>query len=124
MDVKKTTKKYRAQSSLYFENALKSIEAGELEKASEFLWGSMAQALKSVAAIKERQLKSHKAIRDYAIELSRDLKDNTIWHAFNKAQSLHTNFYESGLTKEDILIGVEDVKPAVAALLKLIPTKS
>lgn len=121
MDVKKSTKKYRTQSTHYFENALKSIDARELEKASEFLWGSMAQALKALAASKERTLKSHNDIRNYAMDVSRALKDDSIRHAFDKAQSLHSNFYESGLTIEDVLTGAEDVKKAVAKLLEFVP---
>ena len=124
MDSKKTISKYKARSAHYFENALHFIEVGDTEKASEFLWGSMAQALKAVAAIKERQLRSHNAIRDYALELSKELKDDAIRHAFDKAQSLHSNFYESGLTMEDVAVGAEDVKSAVGKLLKLLPEET
>lgn len=125
-DVRKPSKikKYRTQSVHYFENALHFIELGDIEKASEFLWGSIAQALKAMAATKDRPLRSHNAIRDYAIELSRALKDDTIRHAFDKAQSLHSNFYESELTIEDVVIGAEDVKLAVSKLLKLLPEET
>ena len=121
METKKRTKRYRTQSVHYFENALRFIEAGDAEKASEFLWGSMAQALKAVAASRDIQLKSHKDIRDYAMELARTPQDENIRHAFNNAQSLHSNFYESGLILEDVVIGAEDVKTAVAKLLSFIP---
>ena len=121
MEAKKRIKKYRTQSVHYFENALHFIEAGDAEKASEFLWGSMAQALKAVAASRDIRLKSHKDIRDYAMELARAPQDESIRHAFNKAQSLHSNFYESGLMLEDVVIGAEEVKTTVAKLLSLIP---
>ena len=48
------------------------------------------------------------------------LKDDSIRHAFDYAQSLHSNFYESGLTLEEVAIGAEDVKATVAKLLRLI----
>ena len=121
MEIKERIKKYKAQSSHYLENAFISLEVGNLEKASEFLWGSMAQALKAVAASRDIRLKSHKDIRDYAMELARTLPDESIRHAFNSAQSLHSNFYESGLMLEDVAMGAEDVKVAVARLLNLIP---
>jgi hypothetical protein len=124
LETRKRIKKYRTQSAHYLENAFKSIEAGDAEKASEFLWGSMAQALKAVAASKDIQLKSHKDVRDYAVELARALQDDSIRHAFNNAQSLHSNFYESGLILEDVAIGAEDVKATVAKLLNLIPEGS
>ena len=123
MEIKERIRKYRAQSAHYLENAFISIEAGDLEKASEFLWGSMAEALKAVAASKDIQLKSHKDVRDYAVELARALQDDSIRRTFNNAQSLHSNFYESGLILEDVAIGAEDVRAAVAKLLNLIPEK-
>ena len=124
MDAKKRIKKYRTQSVHYFENALHFIEAGDAEKASEFLWGSMAEALKAVAASRDIRLKSHKDIRDYAMELARALHDESIRHTFNNAQSLHSNFYESGLMLEDVVISAEDVKAEVTKLLNLIPGES
>lgn len=121
MEVKNRITKYRSQSVHYFENALHFIEAGDAEKASEFLWGSITQALKAVAASRNIWLRSHKQIRDYAMELAKALKDDEIRHAFNHAQSLHSNFYESGLMLEDVVIGAEEVKMAVVKLLNLIP---
>ena len=124
MEAKRRAKRYRTQSVHYFENALHFIEAGDAEKASEFLWGSMAQAIKAVAASRDIQLKSHRDIRDYAMELARTPQDESIRHAFNNAQSLHSNFYESGLMLEDVVIGAEDVKAAVAKLLSFIPEET
>ncbi len=121
MEAKRRIKKYKTQSIHYFENALHSIEAGDAEKGSEFLWGSMAQALKAVAASKEIRIRSHRQLRNYAMELARALRDDSIRHAFDYAQSLHSNFYESGLTLEDVTIGADDVKTTVAKLLNLIP---
>ena len=121
LDTKKRVKRYKTQSIHYFENALKFIEVGDTEKASEFLWGSMAQALKATAASKDIQLRSHKDIRDYALELARVLPDESIRHTFNNAQSLHSNFYESGLMLEDVIIAAEDVKETVTKLLSFIP---
>ena len=121
MEAKKRINKYKTQSVHYFENALHFLETSDAEKASEFLWGSMAQALKAVAASRDITLRSHKNVRDYAMELARTLQDESIRHAFDYAQSLHSNFYESGLLLEDVVMGAEDVKKAVAKLLNLIP---
>ena len=121
MEAKERIKKYKTQSVHYFENALKFIEAGDAEKASEFLWGSMAQALKAVAGSRDIWLKSHKDVRNYAMDLARTLQDDSIRHAFDYAQSLHSNFYESGLLLEDVAMAAEDVKKAVTKLLEFIP---
>ena len=121
MEVKEKIKKYKKQSIHYFENARKYIDIGDAEKASEFLWGSMAQALKAVAASKDIWLRSHNQIKDYALALARELHDDSIRHTFNYAQSLHSNFYESGLLLEDVVRAAEDVKNTVKKLLALIP---
>ena len=120
METKNEVKKYETQSNYYYKNALEFIEGGKAEKASEFLWGSMSQALKAVASSRGIRLRSHRQIRDYAAALARALRDKSIWHAFNTAQSLHSNFYESGLLLEDVIMGAEDVKTVVAKLFRLI----
>ena len=121
MEAKERIKKHRTQSVHYFENALYFIDAGDIEKASEFLWGSLTQALKALAASKGMQLRSHRDIREYTMELAKALKDESIKNAFIGAESLHSNFYESGLTLEDLSIRIPDVKSAVAKILSLVP---
>ena len=121
MKVRKLVEKHKAQSIHYLENAFRFIEAGDAEKASEFLWGSMAQAIKAVASSKGIQLKSHRKLWEYTIELARDRQDADIKNTFDKAQSLHSNFYETGLLMEDVAMSAENVRATVAKLLSLIP---
>jgi len=121
MKVRELVEKHKAQSLYYLGNAFRFIEAGDAEKASEFLWGSMAQAIKAVASSKGIQLKSHRKLREYAIELARALQDESIKNTFDKAQSLHSNFYETGLLMEDVAMAAEDVRATVAKLSSLIP---
>ena len=123
LEARDKVNKFRTQSIHYFENALHFIDAGDAEKASEFLWGSLSQALKAVAASRDIRIESHKGIRDYAMELARTLGDDSIRYTFISAQSLHSNFYESGLLLEDVVMGAEDVKNLVAKLFELIPTE-
>lgn len=124
MDAKTKVNRYRKQSIHYFDNALHYIEAGDVEKASEFIWGSLAQALKAVAASKDIKLMKHNDIRNYALNLTRELKDEEIMHAFIIAQALHSNFYECGLQMDDVVLGAEEVKKVIAKLFSLILTNS
>ncbi|NQT47508.1 MAG: hypothetical protein HQ578_00880 [Chloroflexi bacterium] len=121
MEVKERVERHKAQSVHYLENAFHFIEAGDAEKASEFLWGGMAQAIKAVAASKGIWLRSHRHLRDYALELTKELQDESIKNTFYHAQSLHSNFYETGLLMEDVAMLAEDVRAEVAKLLSLIP---
>jgi hypothetical protein len=120
LEVKERVKKYKAQSVHYLENAFNFIEVDDLEKASEFIWGSMAEAIKAVAASKEIWLRSHRELRDYAMELAKVLPDESIRNTFLHAQSLHSNFYETGLLLEDVYMCAEEVRATVGKLFKLI----
>ena len=112
--------KHKAQSVHYLENAYKFIDAGDSEKASEFLWGSMAQAIKAVAATKGVTLKSHRLLWDYAESLSKELEDKSIFDSFFHANSLHSNFYECELELKDVIRVADDVRMTVGKLLQLI----
>jgi len=116
--------KYKAQSVHYLENAFKFIDAGDVEKASEFLWGSMAEAIKAVAAIKGVTFRGHRQVRDYAESLSKELGDKSIFDHFLHAESLHSNFYECELELKDVIRVAEEVRTTVDKLLSLIPGES
>ena len=121
LEIKEGVKKYKTQSLHYLENAFSYIEAGDAEKAGEFLWGSMAEALKAVAASKGVELKAHWEIGDCARKLAKELEDEDIFHAYGHASYLHSNFYEAGLRIEDVQIYAEDIRKTVGELLSLIP---
>ncbi len=123
MNQREMPEKYAVQSIHYLENAFESIQAGEVEKASEFLWGSLAQALKAVAASKEIELRTHWNITDYAKDLAKQQGDKSIYDVFGHASYLHSNFYEAGLRMEDVEIYVEEIRAMVDKLLSLISTE-
>jgi hypothetical protein len=115
---------YVTRSQEYLQNAYVALEQNELEKASEFLWGSMAQAIKAFAAFKGEHLPSHAAIWKYVTELSRELGNPALFDAFRDADSLHKNFYESGLTREIVLLSEERIRYAIGMLLDMIPREA
>ena len=101
-------------------NAAAFMRKGDTGKASEFLWGSIAEAVKAVAASKGITFHTHRRLKEYASELARELQDKSISDAFNKAESLHFNFYESELELKDVRRMAEDIRIAVGKLLSLI----
>jgi len=121
VEIKEKTQKYKAQSIHYIENAFVSMEAGNVEKASEFLWGSMAEAIKAIAASRGRELRKHWEIGEYARELAKQLEDEAIYDVFGNASYLHTNFYEVELTIEEVYTYATRIKVIVGKLLSLIP---
>lgn len=121
MEPKAKVEKYAAQSWHYLRNASKFIDAGDSEKASEFLWGSMTQALKALALSKGIRLQNHREIWNYVESLTKELEDKSIYDAFRHAHDLHINFYESGIELREVRIMAEDVKVTVGKLLGYIP---
>lgn len=113
------TDKYVEQSLRYMQNALSSLARHDYDKASEFLWGSAAQAVKAVAASRGMNLRSHGELWDFTRELSRDLAEPQIYEAFRTANYLHSNFYEVKLRPEEILEATDAVREFVARLLSL-----
>ncbi len=124
MDAEAKVKKYVGQSRHYLLNASKFIDAGDSEKASEFLWGSLAEALKALALSKGIYLKKHGEIWNYVDSLTKELEDKSIYDTFLHANTLHINFYESDLELRDVRRIAEDVRMTVGKLLRLIMQES
>ncbi len=120
MTVIEEAERYKSQSIHYFENALSSIEVGDAEKAGEFVWGSMAEALKAVAAKKGLKLRRHQDIEDYAKSLAKELGNEEITKAHGLASALHSNFYEAGLRPEDVRLRLDQIKDTIKMLLDLV----
>jgi len=116
--------KYKSQSIHYFENALSSIQAGDAAKAGEFLWGSVALALKAVAASEGKKVK-HTNMSAYARELARKENDMSIWDVYGIADLLHgKGFYEAGLSLEEVQTHAERIRATVLKLFNLLPKET
>ncbi len=114
------TELYMRQSLLYLNNALEEINKQNYEKAGEFLWGSVAEALKALQmARKGLRVKRHREFWDIARELSREYADESIYVIFREANSLHSNFYEASLKEEDVKISFERVRILVGKLFDI-----
>lgn len=117
---KQKVETYVQQAIRYLDNARSELSNGELEKAGEFLWGSFAQALKALAMAKKSvEIRTHSELWDLARSAAKELGDESIYTGFREANSLHSNFYEVRLGKEDLEISIERIRRQVAKLIKL-----
>ena len=114
-------RKHFLASQHYLENALEMLTDQEAAKASELIWGSMAQALQAVAASRSMQLSSHRSLRWFASAVAKELDDRALVDGFGQAELLHSNFHEVDLTTEDVVTLLDPVRQAIAKLLSLIP---
>ena len=62
---------YRPQATCHLDNAQGFLARQEFTKASEFLWGAVAQAVKAVAVSNGIHLAHHGQVWDYVKEISR-----------------------------------------------------
>ncbi|MBI4203126.1 MAG: hypothetical protein HY532_08460 [Chloroflexi bacterium] len=115
--------RYLQNVRVYLDNASKALDAAEPQKAGEFLWGGMAAAVKALAAYRGIRLRSHRDIWDYARAAAKELDDEEIFVAFRDANSLHGNFYEAGLTREEILVVDDGIRRIIRMLLDLLPSE-
>ena len=112
---------YRSQAAYYLDNAQEFLSRQEFTKASEFLWGAVAQAVKAVAASEGVHLAHHGQVWDYAEEISRERNDPGIFDDFRQANTLHINFYEAGLPPREVISSMERLRVMVGKLLDLLP---
>jgi HEPN domain-containing protein len=114
--------KYADQSCRYMEDARKHLETGDYDKASEFLWGSVAEAIKALAAKRGQMLKTHgelwKLLRVLAIELD----EPQLIEDFRTANFLHMNFYENELQPDQVISAIEPIQRLQSGLLELAET--
>ena len=112
---------YADRSHLYLANAAATLRQRRPEKASEFLWGAMAQALKAVAAVKEIQLRSHRQIRQFARDTAKELQNEELLRTYAIAETLHSNFYEGVFDIPEVTGHATIIRVAVEELLGLVP---
>ena len=120
-DAVASLRRHVIHSRQYLENALLALKDGEAGKAGELLWGSVAQAVHAVAASKNRRLQTHRELKNFVIQLARELADETIKTNFVLAESLHHNFYEVQQEPQDIVLVLPAVHELIQNLLQLIP---
>lgn len=123
-DAIETLQRYIIHSRQYLENALVALQVGEAGKAGELLWGSVSEALHAVAASRNRPLRTHRELKNFAIQLAREMNDQAIEKDFVVAESLHHNFYDVQQEPIDIAIVVPTVQELVRKLLSLIPPEA
>lgn len=119
-DRKERARAYLHQSLQYLKNAEDASRHESPEKVGEFLWGATATAFKAlIMAKKGVEIKSHAQFWDVARELTREMGDEFIYRSFREANSLHSNFYESKLSLDDIKMSADKILELVKKLASL-----
>ena len=104
----------------FLREAEKSIAKGDSIQASEKLWGVAAEIVKTVAAKRGMELRSHRDLWEFVGKLADELNDPDIVKLFSIANALHQNFYEAWMPLGAVKRNAEAVKQLNEKLEKLI----
>lgn len=83
-----------------YQNAEELIVRGELRKASEMLWGAVAQSVKALAVASNVRISNHNQFFLFLQELCKELGDSYFYAAFVELNNLHRNFYDEFIPKD------------------------
>jgi len=112
------------QASLeYMENGQLMLNKQEAGKASELLWGGVAQALEALAESRNIRLSNHRSLRWFVAELSRNTGDRSINNIFYQAEALHSNFHSVDMSVENVVANVDAIRALVSKVLSMIPAE-
>lgn len=104
----------------YLRESEELLAEKEYTQASEKLWGAAAEIVKTVAAKRGIELKTHRELWQFVAHLHTELKDPEVSRLFTVANYLHQNFYEAIMPPEAVGEGAEAVKLLVGKLEKLL----
>jgi len=107
-DSARRTERYLRRRSEYWSNALKYVGEGKFSKASEFLWGAVAQSIKALAAMRDVSISRHSMFFDFMRELSKEQEDAELYKSFLFLNNLHKNFYDEYIGAADFQIYLEE----------------
>ena len=108
--------KYATLNHKYLKEADALMEKEDYIQASEKFWGAAAIIVKSAAAKRRRNLRSHGALYGFVKSLGAELDDSELLTLFAAAGALHQNFYENWLPSEVVADYGEAVKQLVEKL--------
>jgi len=104
----------------YLNEAEAFLAKGDSLQASEKLWGAAAEMVKTVAAKRGMELRSHRDLWEFVDKLADELDDPDIIKLFAIASALHQNFYEDWMPLDAVKRSMEAVKQLNEKLEKLI----
>lgn len=114
------TEKYANLNHKYLKEADALMEKGDYAQASEKFWGAAATIVKSVAAKRRTNIRSHEGLNRFIAKLGDEVNDSELPRLFAVAAYLHQNFYENWLPPKIVVNYGEAVKQLVEKLESLI----
>ena len=115
-------RQYYLTSQQFLEKARLELANGELQQASEKGWGAAVQMLKAIAEQRggDWEHGRHRHFSKVASRLRSELGNRDLYRYYRVAEGLHSNFYEGGMTEEEIAEDLQDIEQFLELLEPLI----
>ncbi len=101
---------YRDLSAEYLRKARAHLAEGDLPQASEKGWGAAAVLVKAAAEQRGWRHDSHRALWRAVRSLADETGDRQLLGQFNRAETLHANYYENSLETELVTAYLDEVE--------------
>ena len=108
--------RYLQLSRKYSRQAQEELDKGDLSQASEKAWGASAEALKSLAAIRGWNHKSHPLLNDITIQTYMEFGRPRIRELFHILESAHFNYYEHQFEQHDVELFLANSRELIGIL--------
>ena len=103
-------------SAEYLRKARLHLAEGDLTQASEKGWGAAAEAVKAVAEQRGWRHDGHRNLWNVVRQLVGETGDTDLRLQFGYAQTMHINFYEAAMNREEVEEYLEHVERLVGKL--------
>jgi len=87
----------------YLSNANETIQKKEFRKASELLWGGIAQSLKLLAFLSGIRLSKHDDFRTFIDKVVEETEDESLFQDYTYLETLHRNFYDEVIREKHFM---------------------
>ena len=98
---------YKQTGRWLMDRAEWEFSQGDLIQASEKAWGAVAQFLKALATQRGWAHETHQHLGQVADRLANETGDAEISNLFDRAESLHANFYEAHRSEAAVRRGMD-----------------
>ena len=112
---------YMTTSRRYLGQAEAEFAKGDMLQASEKGWGAVAEAVKAAATLRGIEHRSHRELRQAAVDLSDETGNRRIIELFGLAENLRANHYEAWMRPSEVGVYIDNMWEFVEILESLPP---
>ena len=114
------TRTYQERSRAFLMKAREELEAGDFEQASEKAWGAAALMVKAVAQQRGKPHRQHVFLSRLVDDLVEETGDEELDRLFDRANSLHSNFYEDEFRARAVRRRLPDIELFVEKMVAIL----